>query len=132
MLEVKIKIREREWVNKDGEKVIAKDIKFVDLGVDQYIKVKKLYEDIRTIKGEKDGEPYVINKTMVEYLGEKVNVNLSPKSVAKWNAMPLGDVCCGKVEKKSDKGLYTEYEFVTESRKYEEEARLDDLTDLPF
>jgi len=42
--EVPLKIREREYMSKKtGEKAIDKFVKFIDLGPDQFVIVKKLY-----------------------------------------------------------------------------------------
>ena len=127
MLNVKVKIRENKYKNKEGQEVLAYEIKFNDLGVDQYIVVKKLYQDCKTFKGQKkDGSgEFVINKTQVEYQGEKVSVNLSPKSVGKWNSLPLGDVNVCKREVTSNGNTYNVYEYTT--GKVEE-----DSNSLPF
>jgi hypothetical protein len=128
MLNVKVKIRENKYKNKEGQEVINQEIKFNDLGVDQYIVVKKLYQDCKTFKGQKkDGSgEFVINKTQVEYQGEKVSVNLSPKSVEKWNSLPLGDVNVCKREVTSNGNTYNVYEYTT--GKVEE----DSSSELPF
>jgi hypothetical protein len=112
MLKVKVKIRENKYM-KDGKEVINQEIKFNDLGVDQYIVVKKLYAECKTFSGvrKEDGKPFVMNKTLVEYQGEKVSVSLSPKSVDKWNSLPLGDVNVCKRELTNAKGTYSVYEF---------------------
>jgi hypothetical protein len=127
MLNVKVKIRENKYKNKEGQEVINQEIKFNDLGVDQYIVVKKLYQDCKTFKGQKkDGSgEFVINKTQVEYQSEKVSVNLSPKSVEKWNSLPLGDVNVCKREVTSNGNTYNVYEYTT--GKVEE-----DSNSLPF
>ena len=119
MLNVKVKIRENKYKNKEGQEVLAYEIKFNDLGVDQYIVVKKLYQDCKTFKGQKkDGSgEFVINKTQVEYQGEKVSVNLSPKSVGKWNSLPLGDVNVCKREVTSNGNTYNVYEYTPVSTK---------------
>jgi hypothetical protein len=129
MLQVKVKIRENKYKNKDGQEVINQEIKFNDLGVDQYIVVKKLYNECKTFSGKRkeDGVEFVINKTQVEYNGEKVSVNLSPKSVEKWNSLPLGDVNVCKREVTSNGNTYNVYEYTT--GKVEEEL---DSNSLPF
>lgn len=108
----KVKIRENKYM-KDGKEVITQFIKFVDLGVDYYITVKKLYQECKTFNGvrKEDKKPFVTNKTMVEYLGEKVSVDISPKAVDKWNSLPLGDVNVCKRELTNAKGTYNVYEF---------------------
>ena len=115
MLRVKVKVRENKYTNKNGEAVVSKEIKFNDLGVDQYIVVKKLYQECKTFKGQKkDGSgEFVINKTQVEYQDEKVSVNLSPKSVEKWNSLPLGDVNVCKREVTSNGNTYNVYKYTT-------------------
>ena len=128
MLQVKVKIRENKYKNKDGQEVINQEIKFNDLGVDQYITVKKLYQEAKTFSGKRkeDGVEFVINKTQVEYQDEKVSVNLSPKSVEKWNSLPLGDVNVCKREVQSSGNTYNVYEYTT--GKVEE----DSSSELPF
>jgi hypothetical protein len=128
MLRVKVKVRENKYTNKNGEAVVSKEIKFNDLGVDQYITVKKLYQEAKTFSGKRkeDGVEFVINKTQVEYQDEKVSVNLSPKSVEKWNSLPLGDVNVCKREVTSNGNTYNVYEYTT--GKVEE----DSSSELPF
>jgi hypothetical protein len=111
----KVKIKENKYINKEGKEVISQFIKFVDLGVDYYITVKKLYQEAKTFSGKRkeDGVEFVINKTQVEYNGEKVSVNLSPKSVEKWNSLPLGDVNVCKREVTSNGNTYNVYEYTT-------------------
>jgi hypothetical protein len=127
MLKVKLKIRENKYKNKEGQEVINQEIKFNDLGVDQYIVVKKIYNECKTFNGvrKEDNKPFVMNKTLVEYLGEKVSVNLSPKSVEKWNSLPLGDVNVCKREVTSNGNTYNVYEYTT--GKVESES-----SELPF
>ena len=129
MLQVKLKIRENKYKNKEGQEVINQEIKFNDLGVDQFVTVRKLYETAKTFNGvrKEDNKPFVMNKTLVEYLGEKVSVNLSPKSVEKWNSLPLGDVNVCKREVSSNGNTYNVYEYTT--GKVEDES---ESSSLPF
>lgn len=99
MLEVPVKIREREYFSKKtGENAIDKFIKFIDLGTDQYVIVEKLYGKCLESQGSKDGKPFTAYKTIVEYKGERVSVGVSQASVVKWNELPIGKIKVSKSE----------------------------------
>ena len=129
MLKVRLKIRDaKPYVNKDGETITPREIKFKDLGLEQFIVVKKLYQTVEPkIYDKKDGSgKCTIIKTTVEYEDERVNVTISPKALEKWNSLPLGDVSVVKLELVSKLGSYNVYEFT------EGTLQDDSKSNLPF
>jgi hypothetical protein len=110
-LEVPIKVRESNYKTRTGEDRTSRDIKFKDLGLEQYITIEKLYAEPQTFEGEKNGKKWKMNKTLVNYLGEKVNVNISEKALETWNPLPLGMVQVSKQEHESSMGTYNTYQF---------------------
>jgi len=112
MMEVKLRIKEREYTSKDGEKRVSKEIKFGELGMEQFITVKKLYQNVLSKEvTKKDGTTFTSNQTMVEYNGEKVSVNISAGSVVKWNDIMMGNINVSKVEFESDGQVRSTYNY---------------------
>ena len=113
MTQVKIKVRENKYINKDGIEVTNNFLKLNDLGVDQYILVTKKYKEPKSFTTTKDGKPFTVNKTLVDYNGlEGIQLNITPASLEKWNALPLGEVAISKVEFSGQDGkLKTTYNY---------------------
>ncbi len=113
MTQVKIKVRENKYINKDGIEVTNNFLKLNDLGVDQYILVTKKYKEPKSFTATKDGKPFTVNKTLVDYNGlEGIQLNITPASLEKWNALPLGEVAISKVEFSGQDGkLKTTYNY---------------------
>ena len=112
MMEVTVKVRENEYIDKEGNPRISKEIKFGDLGLEQFVTIKKIYTNCLSKEiTKKDGTTFMSNKTLVEYNDEKISVNISAGKVAEWNELQLGDVRASKVEFEiEDKPAYT-YNF---------------------
>jgi len=94
-MDIKLKIREV----KTSKGNVIKKIKFNDLGIDQSVVVEKLYPDIIEKEYSRpDGTKFVARTTMVNYDGENVYVNLSPKLAEAWKKVPVGLVRITKTE----------------------------------
>jgi len=138
IIEVPIEIRDRKpYVNKDGNTITPREIKFNDLGYNQYTVVKKLYQTVEPrIYDKKDGSGQcTIISTTVEYKGERVSVNISPKSLDRWNDLPLEDIrvikTSGEFTKDTgEKVTYTIYDFALDS--IEDIDGEDNVDDIPF
>ena len=118
MLLVPLEIKENRYFSKKtGKEVIGKEIKFAELGLNQYAIVTKKYDKVSTFEGtKKTGEAFISHKTTVNYLGQDVGVNISPKGVEPWNNLPLGEVSVSKKENEmtkqdGEKIKFTTYEF---------------------
>ena len=110
-LEVPLRVIEKQYKTRDGEERTSREIKFWDLGFEQFVIVEKLFDEPMTFEGEKDGKKWKINKTMVKYKDEEVNVNISESSLPIWNKLPLGSIRVSKQEKEGKMGTYTTYKF---------------------
>lgn len=134
MLEVKIKIRDNEYFSKKkNETVKSKEIKFADLGLDQFIALTKKYDTASTFEGKKkDGEAFTVHKTTANYLGEDVTINISPKSLDAWNDLKVGLVYVSKNENEfknqdGSKVSYTTYSYSNEP--FEAVAKIEEPLD---
>jgi hypothetical protein len=113
MTQVNVKIRENKYINRDGIEVTNHFIKLNDLGVDQYIIVTKKYKEPKSFTATKDGKPFTVNKTLVDYNNqENIQLNITPASLEKWNNLPNGEVAISKVEFTGQDGkLRTTYNY---------------------